>query len=247
MRLHVIACPVFQREIELLAVDSPTRLTTRHLEMGLHERPAENLHAALQSAIDATKADECDAIAIAYGLCNRGIVGLRARGIPVVIPRAHDCIGMLLGSGKKYLAELDAQPGTYFQSAGWLENSQPGGELRPLNLTFGPNSNVTRQQLVEKYGEENADYLIGQFNNFTRHYKRLAYIATPVPGAAQWEAAARQTAQAKGWAFDKLPGDLGWLRHLLNAEWSEAEFLVLQPGQRAGLRSDDQLIGADPA
>ena len=247
MRLHVIACPVFQREIELLAVDCPTRLTTRHLEMGLHERPAENLHAALQSAIDATKADECDAMAIAYGLCNRGIVGLRAREIPVVIPRAHDCIGMLLGSSQAYLSQLAARPGTYFQSAGWLENSQPGGDLRPLNMTFGPSSNVTRQQLVKKYGAENADYLLEQFNSFTRHYQRLAYIATPVPEAVKWEAAARQTAQAKGWTFEKLAGDLRWLRHLLHADWNGQEFLVLQPGQRAGLRSDDQLIGADPA
>lgn len=247
LRLHVIACPVFQREIEVLAADCPVHITTRHLEMGLHERPAENLHAALQAAIDETSTGQCDAIGIAYGLCNRGIIGLQSRQLPVVIPRAHDCIGMLLGSGKKYLAELDAQPGTYFQSAGWLANSQPGGELRPLNMTFGPNSNVTRQQLVEKYGEENAGYLLEQFNHFTRHYKRLAYIATPVPEAAKWEAAARQTAQRKGWAFEKLPGDLGWLRRLLSAEWSEREFLVLQPGERVGWRGDHQLIGAEPA
>ena len=59
-----------------------------------------------------------------------------------------------------------------------------GGEIRQQNFTFGPNSNVTREQLVEKYGEENADYLLEQFNNFTRHYERLAYIATPVPRSA---------------------------------------------------------------
>jgi hypothetical protein len=247
IRLHVIACPVFQREIEMLAAECPTTITTRHLEMALHERPADNLHTALQAAIDGTAPDQCDAIGIAYGLCNRGIVGLRARHVPVVIPRAHDCIGLLLGSGQKYLAQLEAQPGTYFQSAGWLENSQPGGGLRPLNLTFGPNSNVTRPQLVEKYGEENADYLLEQFNNFTQHYQRLAYITTPVPEAAKWEAAARQTAQHKGWAFEKLPGDLGWLRRLLNAEWGEKEFLVLRPGEHVGLRSDELLIeGAKP-
>jgi hypothetical protein len=114
-------------------------------------------------------------------------------------------------------------------------------------MTFGPNSNVTRQQLVEKYGEDNADFLLEQFNNFTQHYKRLAYIATPVPDAAKWESAARQTAEGKGWRFEKLPGDLGWLRHLVNAEWSENEFLVLRPGERVALRSDNSLIGSEPA
>jgi len=161
--------------------------------------------------------------------------------------RAPRCFILAKARAVARRAQLDAQPGTYFQSAGWLENSQPGGELRPLNMTFGPSSNVTRQQLVEKYGEENADYLLEQFNNFTQHYKRLAYMATPVPEAAKWEAAAPQTAQAKGWVFEKLPGDLGWLRRLLNAEWRENEFLVLHPGERVGLRSDQRLIGADPA
>ncbi len=247
LRLHVIACPVFQRELELLGADAKTAVTFRHLEMGLHEGAGKELRAALQDAIDAAAGGPCDAIAIAYGLCNRGVIGLQARALPVVIPRAHDCIGMLLGSSRCYLAQLEAQPGTYFQSAGWLENSPVNGEIRRQDFAFGPNSNVTREQLVEKYGEDNADYLLEQFKNFTQHYGRLAYIATPVPGAARWEAAAKELAHARGWKFERLPGDLGWLRRLLNAEWDEREFLTLKPGEHVGLRSDAGLIGAEPA
>jgi len=247
LRLHVIACPVFQRELEILAARAKTGVTFRHLEMGLHEGSTENLRAAIQGAIDGIGAGQCDVIAIGYGLCNRGVVGLAARALPVVIPRAHDCIGMLLGSSQRYLAQLEAQPGTYFQSPGWLENMPASGEVRPQNFTFGPNSNVTREQLVEKYGEENADYLLEQFNNFTRHYERLAYIATPVPGAAKWEQTAKEFARQRGWKFERLPGDLGWLRRLLDADWDEREFLILKPGERVGLRHNDQLIGAEPA
>jgi hypothetical protein len=247
LRLQVIACPVFQRELELLAADAKTGLVFRHLDMGLHEGNAEALRAALQDAIDGTAAGSCDAVAIAYGVCNRGVVGLRARAVPVVIPRAHDCIGMLLGSSRCYLTQLEAQPGTYFQSAGWLEHSPANGEIRRQDVTFGPDTSVTREQLVEKYGEENADYLLEQYKNFTQHYERLAYIDTPVPQSARWEAAARETARQRGWKFERLPGDLGWLRRLLNAEWNEQEFLVLQPGERVGFRSDEKLIGAEPA
>ena len=247
LRLHVIACPVFQRELEMLAAGAKTEVTFRHLEMGLHEGSTENLRAALQGAIDGVATGQCNAIAIGYGLCNRGVVGLEARALPVVIPRAHDCIGMLLGSSQCYLAQLEAQPGTYFQSAGWLENSPAGGEVRQQNFTFGPSSNVTREQLVEKYGEENADYLLEQFNNFTRHYERLAYIATPVPQSARWEKAAKEIAHQRGWKFERLPGDLGWLRRLLNADWNDREFLKLRPGERVGLSHNAQLIGAEPA
>jgi hypothetical protein len=247
LRLHVIACPVFQRELELLAAGAKTEVTFRHLEMGLHEGSGETLRAALQSAIDGVAAGQGDAIAIGYGLCNRGVVGLQARSLPVVIPRAHDCIGMLLGSSRCYLAQLEAQPGTYFQSAGWLENSPANGEIRRQDFLFGPNANVTREQLVEKYGADNADYLLEQFASFTRHYGRLAYIATPVPGSAKWEAAAQEIARQRGWKFERLPGDLSWLRRLLNAEWNDREFLTLKPGERAGLCSGPGLIGAEPA
>ena len=68
LRLHIIACAVFQRELEMLAAEATTELTFRQLDMGLHEGPAENLRTALQGAIDAIPAGECDAIAIAYGI-----------------------------------------------------------------------------------------------------------------------------------------------------------------------------------
>jgi hypothetical protein len=245
LRLLVIACPVFQREIELLAPAAKTLVTPRWLEMGLHERLPQELHAALQAAIDAAGPADFDAIAIAYGLCNRGILGLTTRMLPVVIPRAHDCLGLLLGSSRCYLAQLEAQPGTYFQSAGWLENSPLNGEVRQQNFTFGPNSNVTREQLVEKYGAENAGFLLEQFANFTRHYKRLAFIDTPVPEARKWEEVARDLARQRGWKFERLPGDLGWLRRLLDADWPGRDFLKLNPGERVGMRSDAQLIGAE--
>jgi len=246
LRLHVIACPVFQRELEALAAEAKTVVRFKHLEMGLHEGSGDELRRALQEGIDEVAANQCDAIAIAYGLCNRGIVGLEARTVPVVIPRAHDCIGMLLGSSQCYLAQLEAQPGTYFQSAGWLENSPANGEVRQ-NFTFGPNSNVTREQLVEKYGEENADYLLEQFSNFTKHYERLAYIATPVPGSAKWEQSAKEIAGKRGWKFERLQGDLGWLRRLLAGDWNGREFLKLKPGERVGLRTDALLIGPEPS
>ena len=245
LRLTVIACSSLRPELEMLAAEAETAVTFRYLEMGLHERSASALRDTLQSAID--EATDGDAIAIGYGLCNRGIVGLKARTLPVVIPRAHDCIGMLLGSSRRYLAQLEAQPGTYFQSAGWLESSPARGDVRQPNFTFGPNSNVTRERLVERYGEEDADYLLEQFDGFTRHYERLAYIATDVAASARWEAAAEEIAGKRNWKFERLAGDLGWLRRLLNGEWNDREFLTLRPGERVVSTFDEQLIRAEPA
>ena len=242
-RLHVIACPSLQPELQMLAAESGNEVTFRHLDMALHQRSAAALHDALQAAIDETAA--VDAVVIAYGLCNRGVVGLKARALPLTIPRAYDCIGMLLGSGERYRDQLAAQPGTYFQSAGWLEHAQSG--VRQPDFTFGPNSNVTRERLAERYGEENADYLLAEFEGFTKHYERLAYIATPVPEVVHWQIEAEALAQKHGWQFERLEGDVGWLRRLLAGEWNDDEFLVVRPGECVALTSDERLICVEPA
>lgn len=245
MRLHVIACPVFKPELELLAPAAEKQLTFRFLDMGLHEGASVNLQRALQSAIDEVAPGDCDTIALAYGLCNRGIVGLQARKHRLVVPRAHDCIGMLLGGTDCYLGQLQAQPGTYFQSAGWLEHLPGNGTLRQQNQAFGPGTTVSREQLVARYGEENADYLLEQFTALLRHYRRLAFISTPVPEVQKWEAGAQETAKQRGWTFERLEGDLGWLNRLINGPWADREFLQVRPGERIGLRHDGTLIGAD--
>lgn len=246
LRLQVVVCPVLQRELEILAASAPAQITTRHLEMRLHERPPSQLRIALQDAIDQTPADQYDAIGIAYGFCNRGIVGLQARALPVVIPRAHDCVGMLLGDTKRYLAQIEAQPGMYFQSVGWLANASANGEICTPNISFGLGPTVTRELLARKYGDENADFLPERFTAFTRHYQGPAFISTPVPNADRWEDTARVTAQKHGWSFEKIPGDLGWLRRLISAERNEHEFLILKPGMQVGAQHDGQLISAKP-
>ena len=246
-RLLLIGCPIFQREIERLAATTRNAVTLRWLEIGLHERPASALRDALQAAVDAASAGDFDAVLLAYGLCNRGVVGLAATSIPVVIPRAHDCLGVLLGSTRRYLDQLESEPGTYFQSAGWLEQASLNRELGQPAFSLGPASSVSRASLAEKYGEENADFLLEQLAGMTSHYQRLAFIDTPVPKAGTWESVARDLAAERGWRFERLAGDLGWLRRLLDGEWSEDEFQVVKPGERVAARSDNRLIGAEPA
>ena len=267
LRLHVIACPVFHREIELLAPEARVEVTTRFLDMGLHECSAASLRTALQASVDDASAGACDAVALAYGVCNRGIIGLQARSVPVIIPRAHDCIGILLGQSRRYLEQLAIEPGTYFQSAGWLEHAPGNGALRGQDLPAGtgnanppagpgealpaqefalrPGLGATRAELAVRYGEDNADYLLEQFAAFTRHYRRLAFISTPVPQAGRWEATARELARARGWTFENLAGDLGWLLRLLKVQWHTDEFLMLLPGERVSLVSDGRLIAAE--
>ena len=239
LSLSVIACPSLRPELETLAAACDTEVSFDPLERTLHEHSAEALREALQNAID--RITGCSAIAIAYGLCNRGVIGITARAIPLVIPRAHDCIGILLGSSRRYLEELDNEPGTYFQSAGWLSAAR---DERQSEFTFGPNSNVSFERLAARYGEEAAAYLLTELEGFTKHYKRLAYIATAMPADPACEAEARDIAARRDMAYQRLEGDLGWLRRLLEGAWDGDEFLVVQPGQSVVQASGGRLIEA---
>ena len=244
LRLQVIACRVFEQELNILAARASTELQVCFLEMGLHEGTAANLRTALQDAVNAVPADRFDAVALAYGLCNLGIVGLRAHTLPLVVPRAHDCIGMLLGNSQRYLAELESRPGTYFQSPGWLSHLPADRVLRQQIIPVAPGLKLTQEELFARYGAENAAYLLDQFASFQRNYHRLAFISTPVPDAGTCERAADNIAREQGWEFAKLEGDLGWLARLIDGDWNDREFLTLKPGKRVELTGDNRLIAA---
>lgn len=238
-RLSVIACPTLRPELEMLAAGCGGEITFHHLEMSLHERNAVSLRRALQTAVD--QAINCDTVAIAYGLCNHGIVGITARDVPLVVPRSYDCIGLLLGSNRRYLQELANEPGTYFQSIGWLKAVR---DERQPEFAFGPHSDAGLERLRERYGEEAAGYLTSAFESFTTHYTRLAYIATPDAANPVFEAQARDIAERRGWRYHCLDSDTGWLRRLFERQWEDAEFLIVPPGQTVVLANGDRLIEA---
>ncbi len=244
-RLLLVACRVFERELEVLMRPAKTELVIHYVEIGLHEQPGAQLRAALQEEINTVPEEDFDAVGLGYGLCNRGLVGLKAHGLPVIIPRAHDCLGILLGSSKRYLAELEKEAGTYFQSAGWIEHLPADRTIRPM--AAGGEMSVKKEEFIAKYGEEAAQFLMEEYAKFTQHYKRLAFISTPVAKADERERKAEEIAKQQSWKFERLPGDMGWLRRLVDGEWNDTEFLVLQPGEKIALSYGEELITAEKA
>ncbi|MEN6402190.1 MAG: hydantoinase/oxoprolinase family protein, partial [Armatimonadia bacterium] len=47
-----------------------------------------------------------------------------------------------------------------------------------------------------------------------------------------------------GWQYERVCGDPHLLRKMLSGDWDEAEFLVLQPGQRSATSGDEGLLAA---
>ena len=121
MRIKVISCDVLYRELCYAAARSEHQVDVQFLTKGLHDEGCRPMRLRLQAEIDKTDGPKYDAIVLGYALCGNGTVGLTARHLPVVIPRAHDCITLLMGSKKAYEDYFDSHSGVYFRSTGWLE------------------------------------------------------------------------------------------------------------------------------
>ena len=107
----VIACEALVSAVAFYAVQSPHIIDLALQEIGLHDRPS-GLRRHIQHLIDQTSSTNYDAILLVYGLCGRAIDGLLSRDLPLVVPRAHDCITLYLGSREAYNQQQNHHPGT---------------------------------------------------------------------------------------------------------------------------------------
>jgi hypothetical protein len=227
VRFLLIACEVLAREAYLCAARSPHIVDIELLEKGLHDTP-EDLRRELQARVD--KVDgRYDAVLLGYGLCSNSTSGLTAGDLPLVLPRAHDCITLYLGSRERYEAEFSGHPGTFYYTASYIERSD--GSSVALGAVSDEQRRRTYEEYVEKYGRDNADYLMDVMGEWVRNYSRAAYIETEVECSHEAERRAREEAMRRGWVFEKLAGELALIRKLVDAQWDE-DFLVVRPGER---------------
>jgi hypothetical protein len=238
MRLKCLACEALARVVYLCAARSRHLVDVELFRIGLHREPTD-LRARLQERIDAAHGEGYDAVVMAYGLCGQSTAGLIARDVPVVIPRAHDCITLFLGDRQRYGHEFAERPGTYWYALDYAERSDG-------SLGLGADADMKAQDLyqeyVEKYGQDNAEYLMEVMGAWRSHYDRAVFIDMSVGDSTAVEANTRQEATRRGWTFERMVGDLVLIRRLLSGEWQE-DFLVLEPGQRVAMTYDAGVIG----
>ena len=215
-RVAIIACQVLQDLLgELLPPDLAADVVL--LDYGLHEVPA-RLASQLQETID--QIEDPSLIVLGYGLCGNGLRGIRSGIHTLLVPRADDCIALLLGSRRAYAREFQSVPGTYYLSKGWLEaGSHPLGEY---------------EEYVPRYGPEQAMWIMDQQY---QHYERLALVAHSQPDLEKYRRQARPVArfcERWGMRYEEILGSDTYIRRLvelaLAPEDFDGDFLVIPPG-----------------
>ena len=252
MFLKVIACEVALREFCYAAAGSRNVVDLEFLTQGYHDTPATG-RAELQQRIAAVPEGKYDAIVLGYGLCSSILTGLTTAHTQLVIPRAHDCITLFLGSKERYREYFDSNPGTYYFTSGWLECAR----RRRLNGTegfsaFSPirsqsGAGGAYEQWVKKYGEEKARYLLEVMGEWSANYTRGVLIDYPFAKVLNLREQVQAICGDHGWEFVEVEGDLALFHHLLDGDWRESEVVCVKPGQRVVSTFDPEIIGAEGA
>jgi len=207
-RAHVIACAAVMEEIR---PHLPPGTVCHVLEFGLHADPP-SLRRVLQESIDRAAAS-AEMIFLGYGLCSMAVVGLRANGCTLVVPRVDDCIAMCLGSQEAYKAQFKSEPGTYYLTPGWID--------------VGDSPFSEHEKLVQAFGEKKAERVMGRI---LRNYTRLAFIDTGRGSTKRYRDYSRSMARRFGLRYAELPGSERLIKKMLRGPLDH-NFVVARPGE----------------
>ena len=250
--LKIIACEIAVREICQVAATSPNLVDMEFLTQGHHDVPCRGRD-DIQGRVNGVPAGRYDAILIGYGLCSNMLSGLRATHTPLVIPRAHDCITLFLGSKERYQELFTAQPGSYYYTSGWLECVRRRGvESLEQGLMFMPSNHkeaaeATYKKWVEKYGEEQAQYLRKEMGGWSASYQRGVLIDFEFTQALGLREQVQRICTDQGWQYTTVPGDLSLFRRWVDGQWDAQDFLVVPPGWVVRPSNQPGIIQAEPA
>lgn len=252
MRLKLIACKIMFREISYVCSTSDSIVDITWMRQGKHNYP-EQLHDLLQEEIDLIEsgedshtnkmndesetddgvADDFDAIVLGYGLCSNAISGLKTKSHRLVIPKAHDCITLFMGSKETYTHYFNEIPGCYWYTADWIENADMPGPERQKRMI--------RMYEEKGYDEDTIEYLLETMDGLN-NYHNAAYISMPFFDKEKYREVTKQAASHFGWQYHEIEGNMSLFERLINGDWNEEDFLVLEPGETAVQSYDQEIL-----
>jgi hypothetical protein len=204
----VMACATVIEEMQSFL---PEGMEHQVFDFGLHVNP-DKLRETLQQAVDEVSG-KYETIILGYGLCSQAIVGIKANGAKLVVPKVDDCIAIFLGSRKAYNSQTKAEPGTYYLTKGWIEvGDTPFSEY---------------DQTVERYGKERADRI---YTLMMGNYERLALINTGQYELEKYRNYTQQTADKFNLRFEEIEGSDSMVKKMIFGPWDD-EFVVINPGE----------------
>jgi len=223
---HVISCEVFRRELEFLSSKMKDAPIIHFLEQSLHDNPSA-LTESLQNLIDEIEETSVEEIFLCYGVCGRAISNVRSHKSILVLPKAHDCISLLLG-------QTCSQQHTniFWMSPGWLKYSQ---------IPFLEQKDARKADYLNRFGEDEASYLMEIEGTWLKAYFSARLIVWDNINNKALQEQAQYVAKEANLPYTECSGNSDFLQALLDGGKDE-RFVRIYPGHYIDIASDGSLV-----
>ncbi len=98
------------------------------------------------------------------------------------------------------------------------------------------------EEYVQKFGEDNALFLMEVESAWATQYSRVAFINTNVGDVPDYRGFVKKVAADNKWKFEEIQSDLGLISRFLDGRWDD-DFLIVPPGHEVIARYDGQILG----
>lgn len=234
----IIACNIFKKEIENLMDRYEVDERVIFIEQGLHNTPPK-MKEKLQQVILELEEDreflkKYEGIVLLYGLCGNGTLGLQAKKIKLIIPRAHDCMTLFLGSKERYKNILDNNKGVYWYNHAWIDQT-PMPSKKQME--------ISKRDYYEYYDEDNAEYLYELELQGLMQYRYCLLIKSPLVDNEQYrDFIINEVCHEFNWQYKEETGDNTLIENLVNGIFNDSEVLILSPREEIGLSLDSNIL-----
>ncbi|MBI0583232.1 MAG: DUF1638 domain-containing protein [Methanomassiliicoccus sp.] len=206
MRIGIVACDIFKREIEHLTADDPDIVHREYLEFALHVYPEEMRRTVIEK-VNALEG-QVDAVFIGYATCQK-LAGLPQEvRVPSIMLEGDDCVSVLLGP-LEYAQEKAVCTGTWFATPGWAEQGM-NAIIKELHLDSAVDQGYDPMYFVDMLFES---------------YKRCLYVDSGVGDREHFENLSREFAaqirlphDSRCGNLDRLAGAIGDTKRLASSK-----------------------------
>ena len=209
MKTEIVCCETIRNELCAAMESSGARYPVHWLPAGLHNVP-KDLHRTLQTIFDQIS---CGRLLLAMGLCGNAISGAWTRDFELILPRADDCISLLLGQERRLA--LGREKPTYYLTKGWLDGER--------------NIWAEYQYAIEKYGPKRGKMI----NDIMyAHYRRLGVVDTGGYQLSEIEPLTHQIADTLGLEHEIFPAGVEHICRLLTGPCPDDLYYRFPPQTR---------------
>lgn len=209
IKIKLIGCDSTKNEVSSLGI--PDSMDCEFLDFNYHGKP-DLLHIRLQEIIN--QSQNFDLIIMTYSRCSNVVVGLISPRVPLLLPKTHDCISLLLGSNERQLKLLKENPGVYYFSRGWLD--------------YGRTPYAEYLEYVDRFGQKKAADLIRML--YGSYNKAVLIITLGTQDIEKYREKVRLIADFFNWDVGEIEGDLQLLTTVLKGS-AEQDTVYVEPGQ----------------